>query len=188
MDFLIFVLCVALLFTLPPLIRYFFKRVLCMIKIKRICRKKKYKLHKTHPLWFLGGKYRHTCDCYVETPKDVFSIKFFGIQRRIKILIFKENNEYYTRRFFVIPYILGNIWFKFDGDHIKLPDYDFKYKYRREWEEKALHKILLVNPITMTVRTQSSTGIERNIREGDMACGMEMHNLSNLIRILNGLS
>lgn len=184
MDFVCFILFIVLFFEMIPRVRFFIKRIVCLIKITRICHKKKYKLHKTHPLWFLGRKNRRWCDCYIETPKEIFSIKFFSTKRRLNILILKENREYFIRRLLVLSWIVYFAWFKFDGNVKKLPDYDFRYQYRAEWINKTTRNVLLVNPVPMEIRHRASDGQERIVSAGDPACDMEIMNVSYLVNNL----
>ena len=85
-----------------PYIRCFFKRLKCAGKIKRLCQSKGYKIHATHPLWFLGSKHAKECDLYIETANEVFAIKLFGMPRRLSILVLKENREYFIRSFIAL--------------------------------------------------------------------------------------
>ena len=79
MEFWYAVIGIVAIIVFFPYIRCFFKRLKCANKIKRLCRNKNYKIHPTHPLWFLGSKHAKKCDLYIETANEVFSIKLFGM-------------------------------------------------------------------------------------------------------------
>lgn len=164
-----------------PYIRCFVKRLSCAGKIKKLCREKGYKMHAAHPFWFLGGKRGAKCDLYVETANEVFAVKLFGMPRRRSVLIFKENGEYFIRRFIGFSSYGSAIRYPIDGRSRRLPQYDFRYKYRDEWEIKTPRHILLVNPISMEIRRQPKNGAEVIVGAGDTVNGMEIESLSRLL-------
>ncbi len=86
-------------YLLFPYLRCLIKRAACARSISRICRLKNFALHPTHPFWFFGSKYGQKCDCYIETPTQVFALKFFGVSYRASVLTFEENGRYFIRRF-----------------------------------------------------------------------------------------
>ena len=99
MEFWCVILGIILFIALFPYIRCYFKRLICMKKIKAVCRRKRYKLYATHPMWFLGGKYSKKCDVYIETANEIFAVKLFGVTRRRAILNFNENGQYFIKNF-----------------------------------------------------------------------------------------
>ena len=167
-----------------PYIRSFFKRLHCMKKLEKLCRKKGYHLHATHPFWFLGNKYSQKCDLHIETPDEVFAIKFFGMPRRLSYLVIKENGEYFIRNFISVFSNAGGVSFPIESKSKPMPTYDFRYKYRDEWEVKTQRRILLVNPVPREIRHQPKFGTEVVLGSGDFVNGMEMYSLSGIIRIL----
>jgi hypothetical protein len=182
MDFWIFILCAAVVITGFPYIRCFFKRLKCVYKIKRLCRNKNYKIHATHPLWFLGSKHTKKCDLYIETANEVFAVKLFGMPKRFSILVLKENGEYFIRNFIALISSIGQgIRFPIDSKPKPMPVYDFRYKYRDEWEIKTPHNVLLVNPVSMEVRLQPNFGSEVIVGAGDVVNGMEIQSLSRFL-------
>ena len=182
MNFWYIPIGVIALIMLFPYIRCFFKRVICMTKIKRLCRKKRYQLHPTHPLWFLGNRRTQRCDCYIETPNEVFAVKLFGMPRRVSILVLKENGEYFIRNFIALISSIGQgIRFPIDSKPKPMPVYDFRYKYRDEWEIKTPRRVLLVNPVSMEFKRQPQHGSEVIVGAGDIVNGMEIDSLSRLL-------
>ena len=174
-------LSLVALIALCPYVRCLIKRLICMKKIKKTCRKKGYSLHPTHPFWFFGSRYAKRCDAYVETPNEVFAIKLFAIPKRHTVLVFKENGEYFVRRFLAFLSWGSSIRFPIDGRHHPLPLYDFRYEYQRTWEIKTPRRILLVNPVSMEFRRRPSHGSETILGAGDIVNGMEIHSLSRLL-------
>ena len=165
-----------------PYIRCFFKRLKCANKIKRLCRNKNYKIHATHPLWFLGSKHAKKCDLYIETANEILAIKLFGMPKRFSILVLKEDGEYFIRSFIALISSIGQgIRFPIDSKPKPMPAYDFRYKYKDEWEIKTPRHILLVNPVSMEFRRQCHHGTEVIIGAGDIVNGMEIYSLSRLL-------
>jgi hypothetical protein len=181
MEFLYALIGIVAIIILFPYIRCFVKRLSCAGKIKKLCREKGYEMHAAHPLWFLGGKRGSKCDLYVETANEVFALKLFGMPRRRSVLIFKENGEYFIRRFIGFSSYGSAIRYPIDGRPRRLPQYDFRYKYRDEWEIKPPRHILLVNPISMEIRRQQKNGAEVIVGAGDTVNGMEIESLSRLL-------
>ena len=165
-----------------PYIRCFFKRLTCMGKIQKVCRNKGYKLHATHPLWFLGNKHGKKCDLYIETANEVFAIKLFGMPRRLSVLVMKENCEYFIRRYIALLSYNGvGIRFPIDGKPNQMPIYDFRYRYRDEWEIKTPRHVLLVNPVSMEFKRQPHHGGEVTVGAGEIVNGMEIDSLPRLL-------
>ena len=168
-----------------PYIRYFFKRLFCTYKIKQVCRKKGYILHKTHLFWFCGRKNAPKCDLYIETANSVFAVKFFGMPNRLSILIFKENGEYFIRRYIVLLSKFSGARFPtFEGRHKPIPNYDFRYQYKTEWESKTARRVLLVNPDSIEMRQQPQNGGEIIVSAGDIINDMEINSLAHLLEEL----
>ncbi|MBQ7321095.1 MAG: hypothetical protein IJW99_03265 [Clostridia bacterium] len=181
MEFWIFLLSLIVLFLAFPYLRCFVKRLICFGKIRRLCRKKQYRLFGTHPLWFLGGKHSVRCDCYIETPSEVYAVKLFGLPRRLTVLILKDNGTYVIRSFMAW---LPHVRFTFHSKPRRIPVYDFRYKYRDEWEIKTPHPILLIHPVSMEIRRAGQSGGEVIVGAGDTVNGMELESLSRFLGML----
>lgn len=181
MDFLYVLIGIVALIALFPYIRCFFKRLTCMGKIKKVCRNKSYQMHATHPIWFLGCKNAKKCDLYIETANEVFAIKLFGMPRRLSVLVLKENGEYFIRSFIALISYGGGIRFPINGKPKPMPNYDFRYRYKDEWEIKTPRHVLLVNPVSMEFRRQPQHGREVIVGAGDIVNGMEIDSLPRLL-------
>ena len=181
MEFWYALIGIAAVIALFPYIRCFFKRLKCANKIKRLCRSKNYKIHVTHPLWFLGSKHAKKCDLYIETANEVFAVKLFGMPRRRTILVFKGNGEYFIRSFIAFAPYGSAIRYPIDSKPKHLPLYDFRYKYKHSWEIKTPRRILLVNPVSMEFRRQPQHGGEVIVGAGEIVNGMEIDSLPRLL-------
>ena len=167
-------------------IRCFFKRLTCMRKIKKLCRSKGYKMYPTHPLWFFGSKCAKKCDLHIETANEVFSVKLFGVPKRMSVLILKENGEYFIRGYVAMISFGQGIRYPIDGKPAPMPAYDFRYRYRDTWEIKTPRRVLLVNPVSMEFLRQPHLGSEVCVDAGDIVNGMEIDSLPRLLGDLEG--
>ena len=182
MEFWYALIGIVALIVFFPYIRCFFKRLKCAYKIKRLCRAKEYKIYSTHLLGFLGSKHAKKCDFYIETANEVFAVKLFGMPRRFSILVLKENGEYFIRNFIALISSIGQgIRFPIDSKPKPMPVYDFRYKYRDEWEIKTPRRVLLVNPVSMEFKRQPHHGGEVTVGAGEIVSGMEIDSLPRLL-------
>lgn len=174
-NLIYFVLIVIALIIMIACVRFFFKRVRCMLSIRRLCRKHSLSFRAAHPLWFLGSRYLKGIDFLIEGADTVFAVKLFGCFWPLKSLIFRERGEYFFR---ARSAFLAPILEVFDGYPHMLPEYQFP-----EAEGKEVRRILLVNPMPLEIRFQPSNGLESISGTGDMLKGMEIASLSHLMRI-----
>lgn len=188
MEFSIFLICAVLLFWLYPRLRCFVKRILCAQKLRRVCNAKGFHLHPTHALWFLGHKRAGKCDCYIETPRNIFAVKLFGVPSRMCVLLFKENGEYFIRHYVALAGHSGtSVRYPIDSKPKALLVYNFRYQYKEAWETKTPHNVLLVNPVSMEIRRQPRNGPEVILGAGDVVNGMEIQTLSRLLGVLESV-
>lgn len=178
---MLFFLCIVIVLLLIPFVRVLVKRIKCMIKIKKICNKRGHKTYSTHLLWFLGNKRGKKCDLYIETANEVFAIKLFGMSKRRTILFFKENGEYFIRSFIAFAPYGSAIRYPIDSKSKPMPTYNFRYKYKDEWEIKTPRHILLVNPVSMEFKRQPRHGGEITVGAGEIVNGMEIDSLPRLL-------
>lgn len=161
-----------------PSLRCLVKRLICARKLTVFCREKGFHLYPTHRFWFFGHRRGKGSDCYIETPGEIFAIKFFGVPHRRHTLIFTSRDTYCFRSFLTL---MGLANFHFDGKPHPLPPYRFRLHYRDEWELKTPHHILLINPIPVDIRRCALNGTEEILGAGDTVRGMEIQSLSRLL-------
>ena len=158
---------------------FFVKRAIAISKLKKQCKIEGYSICGTHPLWQWGRKQAKKCDFYIETEKELFSVKLFASARRGRLLVVCENNEYFFRRINVF-FAFGSILrFYTDMSRRKFPQYDFSYKCTNK--TKKTRNILLIYPAYNTPLYQPSLGGERELSVGDELNGIELHTLSSFI-------
>lgn len=187
MNFWLVLLGIIAFVILFPFIRCLFKRLICVAKIKRMCKRKSLVAHPTHPLWLLGSKNAKKCDLYIETPTQVFAIKLFGAPRRLSILTIKENGNYFFRSYIVLVSYGAGFHIPFDGREKKMPRFDFRYKYQDMWYEKDTQDILLANPAPVEFRYQPNHGAESIVCVGDTVNNMELSSLQHFLKELESI-
>ncbi len=178
MTFGLFLLLALFAAALFPTLRCLIKRLICARRLTRFCREKGFLLHPSHRLWFFGHRRGKYCDCYIETPGEIFAIKFFGVPHRRRTLIFTHRDTYSFRSFLTL---MGLANFHFDGKPRPLPAYRFHLHDRDEWARKTPHRVLLIHPIPVDIRRRASNGTEEILGAGDIVCGMEIQSLSRLL-------
>ena len=173
-NLIYFVLIVIGLVILWALARCFFKRVICRGKIRRVCRKNGLRLH-ARPLWWLGSRYLKGVDCLIEGKDTIFAVKLFGCLWPLKSLILRERGEYFFRAHSAFLTVILDVW---DGYPHTLPAYRIP-----EAPDKAVRPMLLINPMPLEILLQPSSGLEQISGPGDLVFGMEIANLSHLLRL-----
>lgn len=174
---------VALIILLPH-IRCFFKRIICKTKIEKLCKTKGYRIYKTHPFWFFGSNSSKKCDIYIESATKVFAVKLFAIRKKHSVLVFKENGEYFIRKFIAAAPFGSMLSLPIDGRAKVLPTYNFRYNYKDKWEIKTPVRVLLLNPVSIEVRIQSSDRKETIIGAREIANGMQINSLQHFLEDL----
>lgn len=179
MEFWILLFGVSALIAIFPYARCFCKRLGCLCKIRKICRRKNFELHPTHPLWFLGSNRSKKCDFYIETPNEVFAIKLFGM-KRLATLILQENGNYIVKRVIGVRFANFTEYTKPKS----LTAFDFHFRFQKKWMEKRVHLGLLINPISIDVCIQEKNGLRKGMYYGDVINGIELYSLSSLLNVL----
>lgn len=65
------------------------------------------------------------------------------------------------------------------------PDYDFNYRPRVEWKDKAMKNVLLVNPTCREIIRKPERGDEIILGAGDVINNMTVMSLSSLIKYID---
>lgn len=175
--FLIVIFALALTVLSIPFIRFILKRIILVFKLKKLCNKGHLKLYRSNPFWFFGRKNGANCDFYLESEENIYSIKLFNVPKRSYMLVFTEDFKYFFRKILVIR---GKSYNN-DGKQRSMKSYNFRYKFRNEWELKKLHNILLIHPVCFEIHNRKLNGPEKLLGTSDMINGMSIYSLSRLI-------
>ena len=180
MFFVILFLALVLLLGFPY-IKLVIRRIAMACRLMQISKKNNFKIYPTHFCWWLGSRFGRACDLYLETKEEIYSIKLFGNLRKLSVLTFKDNYEYFIRYCIpVIAFTTSTMHNPIKGK-TKSYAYNFRKKFHADWETKRQHNILLINPMYREIRYQPDIGGERIIGTGEVIYNCKIENLSHLI-------
>lgn len=164
-----------------PYMKLILQRIIVWCKLTRISKKNIFKIYPTHYFWWLGSRFGRSCDLYLETKEAIYSIKLFGNLRKLSILTFTDNCEYFIRYYIpLISFTTSTVSNPIKGKR-KSYAYDFRKDFHMEWETKVANNILLINPMYREIRYQPNMGGERIIGVGEFVYNCKIENLSRLI-------
>ena len=152
MDFFIIILSIVFLFVAYPFVRFFIKRLICCLKIKRSCRKNGLKLHAAHFLWFLGLNNSRNCDFYIESDERILAVKLFGALTKRSIMMFNKDGKYRVKE----PFLRGMV--HISKERKSVPIYNFRYRFKNEWEIKTQENTVLINPVPLDITQETDKG------------------------------
>ncbi len=188
MDFWLLIIAVALTIASVPYVKSLILRMLLFLKLFVICKKYRMKLYGTHLFWILAGRDGKNCDFYVETNNELYSVKLFGVPRKLSVLFFTENGRYYIRYFLaLISYTTSWVHYPIDGRRKELRNFDFENSRRASSAGKNAKNILLINPACREIRYIPDHGSESIIGCGDVIRNFEVESLSHFIERLSRL-
>lgn len=173
MGFHVCVLIAVIIMLLIPFVRFFIKRVSLFFRIKRKCKKAKYKIKGTHPLWFLGNRNRKEIDLLVETETEILSVKLFGTFRNNTRVIITENGDYFIRKYHAFLSSKSQVILFTDSKPKPFTNCDFGIE--KNFSEKRQRKILIIDPVYLEIFHQPKYGNNDIIDSGDMLFGMEIY-------------
>ena len=171
----------ALIIFSLPLIRLLAKRISLVTRLKRVCKAKGYSLVGVKPLWFLSLNRSKDCDFYIIKEHEILCVKLFGLRRRDSTLVFMHNNKYFLRKY-VKGLPPGIVYGSPIETKIKtLPKYNFRYKYKLDWELKKPRSVLLINPVSAEIKYTPKAGGERTVGSNEQINDYEIASLSRFI-------
>ena len=183
-----FFLAILISFSLLPLvivIRLCFKRLIFIIKLKSTCRSRKYRLIPTHYFWWLGWTNGVHCDFHIITSETVYSVKMIGtISKRI---LYDFVDEY--------SYSVQNLMFQFHSVACQVPyeprkkkPYQFNHKLPSEHLTKNHVRIILMNPVSLSVSFSAFEERRKPVENGDCIGEGIFYTGSGFIHELRGLN
>lgn len=164
-------------------IYFVIKRSRLLFKLK----KANAKVTGTHKFWFLGTRGGEKCDFYVETEKEILSVKLFNCDdhRFSKLVLTDDRHFFFRKRAVFVSMSPGASDVYDDGRRMSRPDYDFNYRPRVEWKDKAMKNVLLVNPTCREIIRKTERGDEIILGAGDVINNMTVMSLSSLIKYID---
>ena len=114
--------------------RLFLRRVNMYIKIKSLCKRKRFSVVGAKRIWLLGGRRNGNNDFYIETPRKVYSIKLFGCRKKNASLIFDNEGGYIIRNYLAF---VGNTGARavmsMESKRKSFPRYNFYKNFQNNW-------------------------------------------------------
>lgn len=161
-----YIALVVLGLCLLPYVRIFCKRISLYLRLRRICRKRNFKLYGTHFGWLFSPWQYPRCDFVVEGDHTIYAVKLIASKSKTRKLVFQTNGSFYwVKRFFLMGRGMPTMAeLEIPLKPRKLPDYDF-YVETDVWSSACIKPILLVHPICHEFRRES---IEMNTRKQEI--------------------
>ncbi len=165
-------LCVAITF-----MRFALIRSVSAIKIKRCCRKNKYRITPRRAFWYLGNRNSKYSELCIEKENELLSVKFFGSYRKNTKIIITQNRRYFIRKYYVFL-SARSISLQFSDSK---PNPFDEFVFESVVSEKPIRKIILVDPQPLEIKFQPKHGQETIISSGDELFGTEIYTLNSFI-------
>lgn len=181
------IVSVAVILCFFYVLRFLYKRITLLIKLKRISVKKHIKIIKTHSFWYLGSINKNKCDFYILTPYKLFSVCLWSTPWK-NCDLYIDKNRYYYKYFIVLFGKLGEfLKLQFKSAPKKALFCDHNYKYDCMWYGKEQINVILLHPVCndIQIRTNNEWKI---IGNGDKLpqYNSYIYSLQGLIRELDG--
>lgn len=140
---------------LLPYVRIFCKRISLYIRLRRICRKRHFRLYGTHFGWLFSPWWYPRCDFVVEGDHTVYAVKLFASKSKTRKLVFTQNGSFYwVKRFVLVARAVPTMAeIEIPQKPRKLPEYDF-YVETDTWSTAYIKPVLLVHPICHEFRRE----------------------------------
>ena len=176
------ILFITILLVTYKYIIFLVKRFCLFLKLK----KTNAKVIQNHKLWFLGTRRGKSCDFYIETTKEILSIKLFNCGDRSSTLVLTDNLHYFFRkRAIFVSMSPGSLEVPVEGCYQSRTNYNFNYRFRAEWKNKEVKNVLLVNPVCREIILKPTCADEITLGDGDIVNDMTVMSLSSLIKYID---
>lgn len=139
---------IILVLLLLPYVRIFIKRISLYIRLRRICRKRSFRLQGTHFGWLFSPWWYPRHDFVVEGDHTVYAVKLFASKSKTRKLVFTADGSFYwVKRMVLMGRTVPTLAeLEIPGSPRRLPAYDF-YVETDTWSTACIKPVLLVNPI-----------------------------------------
>lgn len=149
-----------------PYVRIFCKRISLYARLRRICRKRNFKLYGTHFGWLFSPWWYPRHDFVVEGDHEIFPVKLFASKSKTRRLVFTNDGSFYwVKRLMLMSRGIPTLaQMEIPLKPRKLPDYDFSVE-TDAWSSAYIRPVLLVNPICHEFRREY---VEMNARKEEL--------------------
>ncbi len=132
------------------------KRLQLFLSIRTLCKRKGWTLFGTHRLWMFSPNGYQSCDFHLFTGAHLYCVKLFSVRYRRSVLCLCEGHRYYIRQFLGLVGMAASARIPIDGKQRTMPQYNFRYRLKPEWDTAQVHNILLLSPVCMEVNTHGA--------------------------------
>ncbi len=132
---------------LLPYVRIFCKRISLYVRLRRICRKRKFRLQGTHFGWLFSPWWYHKCDFVVYGDHTIYPVKLFASKSKTRRLTFTGNGQFFwVKKMAITGRSPHMAIYEIPDKPRSLPEYDFTVETEL-WSTDRIKPILLVHPI-----------------------------------------
>ena len=169
-----------LLVVMCSYLRILWKRAAAWRKLCCFCGKNELPLYKTRPFCFWSANRAGRCDCYIETDKMLYAIKFFSVKRKRDTLIFTSDGQYFLRKKWILFGTWSSLAFERETKKKAFVDYDFGYRMPVSGYAKAVTPILLISPICIEMKIKDGKK-EETLGAGDAVYGVSLYSTTRIL-------
>ena len=139
---------------LLPYVRIFVKRIVLYLRLKRICRKRNFRIQGNHFGWLFSPWWYRKHDFTVYGDHTIYAVKFFASRSKTRRLTIMDNGQFYwVRKMAITGRSLDVAIYEIPEKPRRLPDYDFSVE-ADPWSTAIYKPILLVHPICHEFRRE----------------------------------
>ncbi len=188
MDFLIVMAKIVFVILCILFVSFLIRRYVMYVKLKSLCKELRATIKPTHLFWLFGGRNGKSNDFYIEVHNKVFSIKLFSMGNRRAELVFNGRGSYFIRKYLMLISAGARTLLTRNSKLKKIPEYNFKKKFREEWYIKELVPVLLVHPCRYDIMCEIPGGNRRAVDVGETFNGIMVIRLADFLRQIRKVS
>jgi len=149
-----YILPAVLVLLLLPYIRIFVKRIGLYLRLKRICRKRGFRLQGNHFGWLFSPWWYKKHDFTVYGDHTIYAVKFFASKSKTRRLTIRDDGQFYwIRKLAITGRSPDVVRYEIPEKPRRLPEYDFSVE-ADPWSTAIYKPILLVHPICHEFRRE----------------------------------
>ncbi len=166
-----FILPIALLIFAIFFLTFVFKRLVLYVKIKRLCLKNGYILHRAHAFAFFGRRKGGYFDFYIEREEDILAVKLFFVPFKLTSVYFCESEEYFLTYIIPLPIVAWTTDTVNSSIYGKKRALNYEIKRKEQLrDDKEIKKLLLVSQNYLSMIYVPKNGGKKSIFEGNIVC------------------
>lgn len=161
-----YIALIAVCLLILPYVRIFCKRIGLYLRLRRICRKRNFRLQGTHFGWLFSPWWYKRCDFVVYGDHTIYPVKLFASKSKTRKLVFMQNGSFYwVKRFVLMSRGIPTLaQMEIPLKLRKLPEYDFSVE-ADPWSTDLYKPVLLVHPICHEFRREY---VEMNAKKTEL--------------------